>query len=138
MLNYVVVSSSFATPWLLWTWCFAGKNTGLSCQFLLYGIFRPGDRTRVPCVGKPAPGYSGDQPEKSPFLCATRRERCWLNSIVERSYTFFFKVFIIIFILPALGLLSGAQSGPFCRAPALERRGGSCGLGLAAPWHVGC
>ena len=109
MLNYVVVSDAFATPWLLCPWGFPGKNTGVSCQFLLYRIFQPGDRTHVPCVGKPARGYSGDQPEKSPFLCATRRERCWLDSIFERSYTFFKKSLLLsLFCLhwvsfPALG-----------------------------------
>ena len=39
MLNYVVVSDAFATPWLLCPWSFPGKNTGVGCHFLLHEIF---------------------------------------------------------------------------------------------------
>ena len=39
VLNYVVVSDAFATPWGLCPWSFPGKNTGVGCQFLPQGIF---------------------------------------------------------------------------------------------------
>ena len=45
----------FATPWavaprLLCPWDFPGKNTGVSCHFLLQGIFPTQDQILISCV----------------------------------------------------------------------------------------
>ena len=37
---------------LLCPWDFPGKNTGMSCHFLLQGIFLTRDQTLISCIGK--------------------------------------------------------------------------------------
>ena len=57
LFSHYVLSDLFATLWtvparILYPWDFPSKNTGVSCHFLLHGIFSTNDRTHVSCIGK--------------------------------------------------------------------------------------
>ena len=52
-----VLSDSFVIPWIIThqaplPWNFQGKNTGVSCHFLLQWILLPRDQTPVFCLGR--------------------------------------------------------------------------------------
>ena len=101
------------------------------------GSSPPEDRARVPCVGKPAPGYSGDQPEKSPFLCGTRIERCWLDSILQWSYTFFKGLYYYYFHFGCAGSPFRRSGHPFLQSPGSGAQRRQLRLGLSCPVACG-
>ena len=57
LFSHSVLSDSFATPWTVacqvpLSMDFPVKNTGVSCHFLLQGIFLTRDQTHVSCIGR--------------------------------------------------------------------------------------
>ena len=77
---------------LLCLWDFPGKNTGVSCHFLLQGSSVPRDRTRVSfiagefitdrstreaCLPKELPGLSSQRPLKAQSGDNSRTAKSW-------------------------------------------------------------